>query len=86
MLSMVCMCALQEGPHHALLSLLNPEPSAEALDGWRKETGRGKCGNRGRRVGTEGGSKKRMQLGVHLQFDDNRLGKPLSFNMLTSLL
>lgn len=30
------MCALQEGSHHALLLLLlNQEPSAEALDGWR---------------------------------------------------
>lgn len=30
------MCALQEGSHHALLLLLlNQEPSAEALDGWK---------------------------------------------------
>lgn len=47
---MVCMCALQEGPHHALLLLLlNPEPSAEALDGWEGvEEGEGGS------VGTEG--------------------------------
>lgn len=32
MLSMVCIWAVQEGPHRVLL--LNPEPSAEALDGW----------------------------------------------------
>ncbi|KAJ4932675.1 hypothetical protein JOQ06_011090, partial [Pogonophryne albipinna] len=31
-----------EGPHHALLLLLNPEPSAGALDGWREHTHRGK--------------------------------------------
>lgn len=34
------MCALQEGSHHALLLLLlNPVPSAEALDGWKGEGG-----------------------------------------------
>lgn len=48
MLSVVCMCALQEGPHHVLLLLLNPEPSAEALMA-------GEESKRGGSVGTEEG-------------------------------
>lgn len=53
MLSMVCVCVHSRRAHHTLLLLLlNPGPSAEALDGWEGVGGRrgGGCGNTGRRV------------------------------------
>lgn len=71
MLSVVCMRALQEGPHHALLVLLlNPEPSAEALDGWEgvEEGGGGSVGTEGAWFVKVGAKKDCNSFGLHFYY------------------